>query len=114
MINHQDAAQSDDMSEALDPRQSPLILAARGQLALVVERDGLRLLLGYQTTNSAMSLGLGVDHLVETENTFRTDVTVDGDESTVAIVVDARPGVPVTLTKYAVQTTRRGRSRQPS
>ena len=109
VINRQDAAQFDDMSEALDPRQSP-VFSERALNSRVVERDGLRLLLGYQTTNSAMSLGLGVDHLVETENTFRTDVTVDGDESTVAVVVDARTGVPVTLTKYASYHTSRAES----
>ena len=106
VLNRQDTSPDDEFNGAFDPRQARRF-SQRVLQPVLVEHDGLRLSLGYQTTNSGMSLGLGVDHTVETANRYQTDITADGDKTMIGIVVDAQPGVPVTVTKYAAYHTSR-------
>lgn len=61
--------------------------------------EGNRLLLGYRTTSSGMTLGVGVDHVIETAAPYETTVAVDADESELTLTVDAQPGVPIRITK---------------
>ncbi len=67
----------------------------------VIDRIDNRLMLGYRTTNSGMTLGLAVDHIVETENDYRTEVEDSADEGKLVLTVHAQPGVPVRITKFA-------------
>ena len=71
-------------------------------------QDGLRMLLGYLTTNSGMTLGVGVDHVIETASPSRTVVDLDDDLGEVELMVDAQPGVPITVTKYVAYHSSRG------
>ncbi len=106
VLNRQDAVPVDDPNGAFDPRQARTF-SHRVLQPDLVEHDGLRFSLGYRTGRSGMSLGVGVDHVIETENRYQTDHEVDGDHCKVGIVVEARAGVPVTLTKYAAYQTSR-------
>ena len=57
--------------------------------------------------NSRMTLGVGVDHLVETQAPLQTRNSVDDDGGAVVVSVDAQPGVPIRVTKFvAYQTSR--------
>ncbi len=100
VINRQDLEVDDDLGDTFDPR-----LARRFSQRVLngrhVEHDGLRAVHGFQTTNSQMSLGVGVDHVVETNNSYRTDVDVGDDHSKFGFVVDARVGEPFTILKAA-------------
>lgn len=59
-----------------------------------------RLVLGYETSNSKMTLGLGVDHLIGTDCQFTTET--ENETTGDALVIDAvaRPGAPIRVTKF--------------
>ena len=69
--------------------------------------EGMRLLLGYRTAHSGMTLGVGVEHVVET--TLDRDVQADatGDRGKIVVSAQASPGAPLRLTKFvAYQSSR--------
>ncbi|MGO9752844.1 MAG: glycoside hydrolase family 65 protein, partial [Solirubrobacteraceae bacterium] len=82
-----------------DPRQATL-LPHRVLNAEVVRTHSDRMLLGYQTTNSHMTLGVGVDHVLETSADVELSVTLDGDVGEAVLTADAQPGVPIRIVKY--------------
>ncbi|MGZ8471794.1 MAG: beta-phosphoglucomutase family hydrolase, partial [Gemmatirosa sp.] len=92
--------------DAIDPRMA-MRLAHRVLSAEHAEADGTRILLGYRTANSGMTLGIGLDHVIESDTPFETAVTVDDDNGELVITADAQPGVPIRVTKYiAYQSSR--------
>lgn len=99
VVNRQDLTLADDPEAIRDPRRAPLF-EHRVLLAEVGEHHGQRLELGYRTANSAMSLGVVVDHVVETENRTQSAVVLEPDDGRLDVVIDAQPGVPVTITKF--------------
>ena len=99
VLNREDLRPDDEQREGLDPRLAK-VFTDRVLNAQLVETHDHRLLLGYRTTNSGMTLGLGVDHVIETDNSHQTAVTLDEDSGKVVITVDAQPGVPIRVTKY--------------
>ncbi len=102
VFNRQDAHPSDELPE-LRPRDPRLatVLPDRVLNAEVTELTGHRLLLGYQTTNSHMTLGVGVDHVVETDCPWQANGSVSADTGEVVFTAQALPGVPFRFTKYA-------------
>jgi alpha,alpha-trehalose phosphorylase len=108
LVNRQDADPGDlparegvgDPRLATTPRERVLHERCR-------EIDAMRLLLGYQTAHSGMTLGVGVEHVVDTAlaNTVQADAT--GDRGRVVVSAQASPGVPLRLTKFiAYQSSR--------
>jgi alpha,alpha-trehalose phosphorylase len=71
-------------------------------------------LFGYRTTNSRMTLGVGVDHVLETDNPWRANRTTTDDLGKVVFTVDARAGVPIRITKYFTYHTRATSPRRSS
>ena len=102
VLNRQDAYLSDGMPEIrpADPRLATL-LHNRVLNVQAAELAGRRLLLGYQTSASKMTLGVGVEHEVETACAYRVAGSAGEDSSEVVVTVDALPGVPVRITKFA-------------
>jgi alpha,alpha-trehalose phosphorylase len=94
-------------SDEVDPRKAERI-DRRVLQPRVHRRDDDRLLFGYQTTSSKMTLACGVDHTLETENHFSQDVEVSEDKGTLVYRIDARQGQPIKLTKVAVYHSSRG------
>lgn len=95
------------MGEGVDPRK-----AERFQRRVLVpqlhgQRDG-RITLGYQCANSKMTLGVAVDHTMETSNHFTHRVQVGEDMAKMSYRIDAQPGHPITLTKVVAYHTSRG------
>jgi alpha,alpha-trehalose phosphorylase len=82
-----------------DPRRAPL-LPHRVLNAQVVETESNRLLLGYETTNSHMTLGVGVDHVLEVPADVGLRVALDADVGEVVLTAEARPGDPIRIIKY--------------
>ncbi len=66
-----------------------------------------RLCLGYETSRSRMTLGLGVDHVVETDNEHEITYSQEEDVERMAVMVDAQPGVPIRITKYVTYQSSR-------
>ena len=54
-----------------------------------------------------MSLGVGVDHVVDTEGPYIVDGSLDEDTGELLLTADARPGIPIRITKYAAYQTSR-------
>ncbi len=84
---------------ALDPRRGTT-LPNRVLNTQVIERDGARMLLGYQTTNSRMTLAVGVDHVIEGPPDCDVNVSLDATMGEAVLTVDATPGVPIRIIKY--------------
>lgn len=108
VLNRQDARPSDDRPEIrpVDPRLAT-VLPHRVLNAHVTELAGQRILLGYQTTNSRLTLGVGVDHVIDTACPYSATGSVGEDTGEVILTADALPGVPIRLIKYATYQTSR-------
>ncbi len=106
MLNRQDAEPDADEPEELDPRVAK-DLGRRVLEPKVVRSDEVRLLYGYRTAHSHMTLGVGIDHEITTDNPHTAVTTCGEDGGKVVVTVDAQPGVPIRITKYAAYHTSR-------
>ena len=109
VLNRQDAHQTDDLPEHRpgDPRLST-VLPYRVLNVRAAERADQRILLGYHTTNSGMTLGIGVDHVIDAACSSQAVASLDDDETGELLLrADAVPGVPIRVTKYATYQTSR-------
>jgi alpha,alpha-trehalose phosphorylase len=89
-----------------DPRRATP-LRRRVLDAAVVEADGARLLLGYRTAGSGMTLGIGIDHAITSEAPHETAVALDGDRGEVVVTAAPQAGEAIRITKYvAYQSSR--------
>src|SRR5512132_2376283 len=102
VVNRQDTHPSDERPEWRrdDPRLATVlphrVLNSQGR-----ELEGRRILLGYQTTNSKMTLGVGVDHVIDAACPHQVSGSVGDDMAELIVTADAVPGVPIRITKYA-------------
>jgi alpha,alpha-trehalose phosphorylase len=108
LLNREDAHAEDEPSGngMDDPRRS------RGfghRVLNAVEHfdDAHRLVTGYRTTNSRMTLGVGVDHVIETDNPWSARRTWSPDHGKVVFTIDARANVPIRITKFFTYHTSR-------
>ena len=90
--------QSGDGVRDGDPR-SATRLNHRVLTAEIAEVQGDRMLLGYRTANSGMTLGMAIDHVIECDGPIETAMKVDGDHMELVVTADAEPGVPIRITK---------------
>src|SRR5215204_5221181 len=108
VINRQDARHHDARlrPEGLDPRRATA-LAHRVLDPQIVCAEAERLLLGYRAANSGMTLGVAVEHVIESAAPHQASVSADGDRSSVVLTVEAQPEVPIRVVKYiAYQSSR--------
>ena len=108
VLNRQDARQQDGLPEYQpgDPRLAT-VLPHRVLNAKAAELAGQRILLGYQTSNSKMTLGVGVDHVIDAACSYQAVGSLGDDASEVLVTADALPGVPIRIIKYATYQTSR-------
>ncbi|WP_083441722.1 glycoside hydrolase family 65 protein [Nitriliruptor alkaliphilus] len=108
VLNRQDARPLDEPRNGGldDPRRSrgfgQRVLNAREHH----ERDH-RIITGYRTTNSRMTLGVGMDHVLETDSPWQATTSWSEDLGKVVYTIDAQAGVPIRLTKYFTYHTSR-------
>ena len=95
------------MGEGFDPRKAEAFEARVLQPQSHWAGDD-RMILGYRTTNSHMTLAVGVDHSIETENVYDERCSVEEDTGKTVFRVQAKPGVPIRITKTAAYHTSRG------
>ena len=96
-----------DASSDFDPRK------ARGftERPLLPRRNYFadqRVVLGYETRNSKMTLGCGADHTIETECPHLVATECSDDMGKVVFTVNALEGEPIKVTKYLTYHTSRG------
>lgn len=95
------------MGEGFDPRKAEAFEARVLQPQSHWAGED-RMILGYRTTNSQMTLAVGVDHSIETENVYDERSSVEEDLGKTVFRVQAKPGVPIRITKIAAYHTSRG------
>ncbi|MDH4113534.1 MAG: beta-phosphoglucomutase family hydrolase [Actinomycetota bacterium] len=100
-------ARSDPPPRSIDPRLGTRLGRALLDPAEVLAEDE-RIVLGYRTAQSGMTLGLAVEHVLDAASPYTVSVTADADLSEFVVEVDAEPGVPIRLTKYAAYHTADG------
>jgi alpha,alpha-trehalose phosphorylase len=109
VVNRQDHRPEDEPREraALDPRLAK-IFDRRVLQPRVREHEEERILLGYRTSSSGMTLGVGVDHLIDTDGPYSTETQlIDEFGGKVVLTANAEPGVPIRITKYATYQSSR-------
>jgi alpha,alpha-trehalose phosphorylase len=101
LLNRQDSRGIDEPrnGNGKDPRKGRQFVD-RVLNAKAHHQDALRIVTGYRTTNSRMTLGAGFDHLIETENEWYENCSWDEDLSKIVFVIDAKAGVPIRITKF--------------
>ena len=67
-----------------------------------------RIALGYRCANSGMTLAVGVDHAIETQNSYSSQISADDDTGKMVYSVAAKPGQPIKITKTVAYHTSRG------
>jgi alpha,alpha-trehalose phosphorylase len=98
-----------DPSRHLDPRLGTRIGRRILEPLLADETDG-RLVLGYRTASSGMTLAMAVDHEIEVPSPHEVAVSADPDRSEFVLTVDAEPDTPIRMVKYVTYQTSRGAS----
>lgn len=71
-------------------------------------QDGLRTALSYRVAASGMSIAVVADHEIETENDYDARTLVEADIAKNVFRVQAKAGVPITVTKIVSYHTSRG------
>ena len=94
-------------ADAFDPRRAESF-EERVLQPVVARNGGARAVLGYRTTNSGMTIAVGADHLMETDNEWDESSSIDDDLSKHVYRVRAKAGVPVRMIKTVTYHTSRG------
>jgi alpha,alpha-trehalose phosphorylase len=114
ILNRQDGedeyhVRSKAMGEGTDPRKAGQmrhrVLKPQSNWGNVA--DG-RVALGYQCTESGMTIAVAADHRLETENSYTKRIQTDDDLAKMTYRIDAQPGQPIVLTKLVSYHTSRG------
>jgi alpha,alpha-trehalose phosphorylase len=107
VINRVDATDAAGRpAESTDPRIGRHLEHRVLQPRLADDAYG-RTILGYEATNSHMTLAIAVDHVVRTEAPHQIATTVTPDRSETILTAELQPGVPIRIVKYiSYQTSR--------
>ena len=87
-----------------DPRQAK---GFKGQVLFpqASYRDDCRIILSHATGSSKMTMASGMEHDVETDCQYTYNGTCTEDVGKVVFSIEARPGIPIQLTKYMAYHT---------
>ncbi len=106
IVNRANPTEEDIDGGVTDPRLGTR-LGRPVLMSLLVDHDADRLVLGYRTVQSGMTLAVGVDHRLDVSSPHHVTVDADPDASEYVVVVDAEPEVPIRVEKYAVYQSSR-------
>ena len=98
-------------AETRGARNDPRLGTRLGRLVLeshlVEEDDTGRLVLGYRTVQSRMTLALATDHVLDVPSPHTVSTQADPDSSEFVIAVQAEADVPIRVVKYAIYQSSR-------
>ncbi|WP_083542163.1 glycoside hydrolase family 65 protein [Kribbia dieselivorans] len=109
LFNRQDGTDDHDASRTakaagFDPRRAASfkerVLLPRGDW-----HSERRMILGYETAHSGMTLAVGADHAIDTGNEYSELIVTEADMGKKVYTVTAREGVPVRITKMLTYHT---------
>ena len=111
VVNRQDGfddyRQPGQNEEGFDPRRAGKldgrVLQPRSQW-----HDDQRMALGYETTDSHMTLCVAVEHSLETANAYEVISRIEEDQAKQVYRIEARAGVPIVIRKAVAYHTSRG------
>ena len=109
VLNRQDSTALDERrigSNGHDPRRARVFIDRVLNARTHVE-DELRLVTGYQTTHSGMTMCVGVDHRVSCDDEVRTSTSWTEDLGKVVFSTQATAGVPIRIEKFFTYHTSR-------
>ncbi len=105
VLNRQDTVPDDEPAPSFaDPRLARQFPERVLHCKVAQARDH-RILLGYRTGRSGMTLGVGVDHVIDTRASHTVEVEADGDLSRLVLTAEVGPGEAIRMTKYAAYQT---------
>lgn len=112
VLNRQDGkdeyhVRSASMGEGVDPRKASKFNDRVLEPKTHWHSDR-RIIMSYRTAKSKMTLAVGVDHEIHTENTFEELCDAEEDLAKKIYRVAARKGVPIMITKTVAYHTSRG------
>nr|WP_314845707.1 glycosyl hydrolase family 65 protein [uncultured Microbacterium sp.] len=113
LLNRQDGAgvyagtPTQAQGEGFDPRKAETF-AERVLLPAEHWQDGLRSALSYTVAHSGMTVAVVADHIIETENDYTSRALVEPDIAKNVFRVQAKAGVPISITKLVSYHTSRG------
>jgi alpha,alpha-trehalose phosphorylase len=114
ILNRQDGedeyhVRAKSMGEGVDPRKAGQmnhrVLQPQSNWGNIA--DG-RVALGYQCTESGMTIAVAADHRLETANRYTKRIQTDDDLAKMTYRINAEPGQPIVLTKLVSYHTSRG------
>ncbi|GAA1800219.1 glycoside hydrolase family 65 protein [Agromyces neolithicus] len=91
---------------AFDPRKAEQFIDRVLQPRVTRDNDG-RYILGYQCTNSGMTLAVGAEHSITTDNSFTETGAIGDDLAKHVYRVQAKQGMPIRITKTVSYHTAR-------
>lgn len=112
ILNRQDGfdeyhTKRDAMGEGFDPRKAAAfaqrVLEPRGHW-----HSDRRMILGYRCAESGMTLAVGADHILMTDNEYEDLISAEPDLGKRVFRVDAKEGKPIFITKSVAYHTSRG------
>ncbi len=111
LLNRQDRLEEYQMPASpaggFDPRRSP-DFAERVLLPQSHWASERRMVLSYRCANSGMTIAVGVDHTIATDNDYEELTHAEADLAKKIYRVRARQGVPIRITKVAAYHSSRG------
>jgi alpha,alpha-trehalose phosphorylase len=112
VLNRQDGtdeyhASADAMGAGFDPRKGS-VLSERVLIPQSHWSSDRRIVLAYRAAHSGMTIAVGVDHEIRTENEFEELSHAEEDVAKKVYRVRARKGVPIRITKVAAYHSSRG------
>ena len=113
VINRQDGedvyggAPKGAKAAGFDPRKAERI-ADRVLIPQEYWQEGSRSTLSYRVNDSGMTLAVAADHTIETENEYQERTLIEQDIAKNVYRVQAKAGVPVTVTKIVAYHSSRG------
>ena len=111
VLNRQDGideyAQNGRPADPFDPRKASRmaerVLVPRGDW-----HSDRRMILGYQTAQSGMTLAVAIDHTVETDNAFEELISTEPDVGKKVFRIQAQQGQPIIINKSVAYHNSRG------
>jgi alpha,alpha-trehalose phosphorylase len=112
LLNRQDGAgvyagTPVEAKKGFDPRKAEKI-AERVLQPAEHWQDGLRSALSYSVAASGMTVAVVADHIIETENEFTSRTLIEEDIAKNVFRVQAKAGVPISITKLVSYHSSRG------